>query len=434
MKHIFKYNGQYYLLESEYMKLFKIPDKFNEKLDNTDDLDELADELYVNVSDENFTIRKPDIDLCNRLVMNMTNKCNLACKYCYAEGGDYGQGNHNSFLSLEIMKKTVDIVYSMYSKGIRQIQFFGGEPLLNKSVLIAAIDYIKEKAAEKNVDKPIFTMVTNGLLIDDEMIGLFNREFESITISLDGSKKVNDTMRVMRTGNDSVFENVSRVIEKIHNSEKNYYLCMEGTIHDEHINEFVESGDIPSYHAMKALGSDIMHISPIITKGKLSSKYVDFFKKWSSLEVKSGINNIKTKSIASLLYCTKEKEVFGNGCGAVYTDVAVDVDGSIYPCFMFIGNEQFRIGDYNDSIEKIMESNAKVRHSLSNANDNEVCNKCWVKPLCNKSYGHCIGARYLANSDVSKPIEDFCNISKGTLEASFAETFEVYGKNNKKCL
>ena len=123
-------------------------------------------------------------------------------------------------------------------------------------------------------------MVTNGLLIDDEMIGLFNREFESITISLDGSKKVNDTMRVMRTGNDSVFENVSKVIEKIHNSEKNYYLCMEGTIHDEHINEFVESGDIPSYHAMKALSSDIMHISPIITKGKLSSKYVDFFKKW----------------------------------------------------------------------------------------------------------------------------------------------------------
>jgi sulfatase maturation enzyme AslB (radical SAM superfamily) len=76
-----------------------------------------------------------------------------------------------------------------------------------------------------------------------------------------------------------------------------------------------------------------------------------------------------------------------------------------------------------------MKRNKEVRYSLSTANDNEVCNKCWVKPLCNKSYGHCIGARYLANGDVSKPIEDFCNISKATLETSFAETFEVYGKN-----
>lgn len=428
MKHIFKHNGQYYLLESEYLKFFRIPDKFNEKLDNTKNLDEFADELYINTSDEVFTVHETDADLCNRLVLNMTNKCNLACKYCYAEGGDYGQENHNSFMSLEVMKKTINIVFSMYSKGIRQIQFFGGEPLLNKSVLIAAIDYIKKKAEDKNVDKPIFTIVTNGLLIDDDMIALFNREFESITISLDGSKRVNDKMRVMRIGSESVFEKVSKIVEKIHNSEKNYYLCMEGTIHDEHINEFLEGGDIPSYHAMKELAPDIMHISPMITKGNLSSKYVDFFKKWSSLEVNSGINNIKTKSIASLLYFTKEKEVFGNGCGAVYTDIAIDVDGSIYPCFMFIGNEQFKIGDYNDNIEKIIESNGKVRRSLSNANDNEVCNKCWVKPICNKSYGHCIGARYLANGDVSKPIKDFCDISKGTLEASFAETFEAYGK------
>lgn len=428
MKHIFKHNNQYYLLESEFLNLFRIPNKFNDKLDKTENLDELAKKISIDIPSENFLVRKPDLDLCNRLVLNLTNQCNLSCKYCYAEGGDYGQENYRPLMSVEVMRKIIDIVYSIYSKGVHQIQFFGGEPLINKPVLIAAIDYIKKKAEEKNVNKPIFTMVTNGILIDDEMIDLFNREFESITISLDGSKRVNDKMRVMRSGNDSVFDKVSKVVKKIHNSEKKYYLCMEGTIHDEHINEFIECGDIPSYYAMKNFNPDIIHISPIITKGKLNSKYVDFFKKWSSLEINSGINNIKTKSVASLLYCTKEKEKFGNGCGAVYTDIAIDVDGSIYPCFMFIGNEQAKIGDYHDSIEKLMDRNNHVRHNLYKANDNEICNKCWAKPICNASYGHCIGARYLVNDDISKPIEDFCKISKGVLETSFAETFEVYGK------
>lgn len=430
MKHIYKHNGKYYLLESEFLKLFKIPGKFNKKLDQTKNLEATAEAISVHISNESFSVRQPDTNLCNRLVLNMTNQCNLACKYCYAEGGDYGQENSCLKMTVEVMKKTVDRIYSMYSKGIHQIQFFGGEPLLNKPVLVAAIDYIKEQATKRGIDRPIFTMVTNGILIDDEMIDLFNREFESITISLDGSKSVNDKMRVMRGSFDSVFDKVARVIEKIHNSEKNYYLCMEGTIHDEHIKEFSECGELLSYEAMKSLKPDIIHISPIIANRKLNSQYVDFFKKWSSLEINSGISNIKTRSIASLLYCAKEKEKLGNGCGAVYTDIAIDVDGSIYPCFMFIGNEEFKIGNINDSIEKISERNRIIRQYLVQANNNETCNQCWVKPICGKSYGHCIGARYLVNCNISKPVEDFCNISKGVLETSFAETYERYGKGS----
>ena len=97
---------------------------------------------------------------------------------------------------------------------------------------------------------------------------------------------------------------------------------------------------------------------------------------------------------------------------------------------MFIGNEEFKIGNINDSIEKISERNRIIRQYLVQANNNETCNQCWVKPICGKSYGHCIGARYLVNCNISKPVEDFCNISKGVLETSFAETYERYGKGS----
>lgn len=86
-------------------------------------LEATAEAISVHISNESFSVRQPDTNLCNRLVLNMTNQCNLACKYCYAEGGDYGQENSCLKMTVEVMKKTVDRIYSMYSKGIHQIQF-----------------------------------------------------------------------------------------------------------------------------------------------------------------------------------------------------------------------------------------------------------------------------------------------------------------------
>lgn len=430
MQHIFKYKDKYYMLENETLKFYKVPSKFNEVLDSQipSDLDKIAENIHVEVSKEKYTLVENDPELCNRLVLNLTDQCNLACKYCYAEGGNYGQNNPCAKMSGETVETAVEKVLSLYPKGIKQIQFFGGEPLVNKAVMMHAIEYIKAVTDDRGLERPIFTIVTNGILIDDEMIDLFNREFTSVTISVDGSKEVNDSMRVFRGGDGSVFESVSAVIKKIRNSDKRFYLCIEGTIHDAHIREFEETGEMRSYNALRALEPDIIHISPMISEDTLNDKYKDFFKKWVVKEMESGASNVKTRSIASLLCAAKEKKIYGNGCGAVHTDLAVDVTGDMYPCFMFIGSERFKLGNVNDSNSELIARKVEVRKTLSRANENEVCNQCWVKPMCNKSYGHCIGARYLATGDIEKPKSEICNISKCVLETAFAEVYERYGK------
>lgn len=430
MQHIFKYNEKYYLLESKTSKFYKIPSKFNRKLDSQEccELDTIAENIHLEDLGEKYTLVENDLEVCNRLVLNLTDQCNLACKYCYAEGGDYGQNNPCAKMNCATLEKAVKMAFALFPKGIRQIQFFGGEPLVNKKVLKYAIEYIKRMANDRCLESPIFTMVTNGILIDEDMIDLFNQEFTSVTISVDGSKEVNDSMRVFWGGEGSVFDTVSEVIQKIHQSEKKFYLCIEGTIHDAHIREFEETKDIQSYYALKELEPDIIHISPMISNDTLDVRYKDFFREWVIKEIDDGIDNVKTKSVASLLYAAKERKVYGNGCGAVYTDLAIDVIGNIYPCFMFIGSEVFKIGHVDDSVSELFVNNGKIRKMLSNANENETCNRCWVKPMCSKSYGHCIGARYLATKSIEKPKSEFCDISKCVLETAFAESYERYRK------
>ncbi|BCJ93194.1 thioether cross-link-forming SCIFF peptide maturase [Anaerocolumna cellulosilytica] len=416
------------------MKFYKIPYKLENQLSTytLEELDDIAKDFTLPATDSiPLTVIEENTEQCNRLILNLSELCNLACRYCYAEEGSYGQETCNKNMSLETLKKVVTRACRLYPGGIGQIQFFGGEPLLNKRVLYSAVEWIKEYTEGLGLKCPLFTIVTNGTLIDDECITLFNEYFSSVTISLDGSKAVNDGKRVFKGTHSSVFDKVAETIRRMNERERKYYICIEGTIHEGHIQEFEEKSSMESYKALYQLDVDIIHISPLIGRsddsGESKINYNKFFEEWVKEEFKNGVGGIKTRTVANLLYAAKQHKTFGNGCGATNTDLASDVNGGLYPCFMFIGGNEYFLGDTKDSIEEQRQRIYEVRQLLKEANNNTECNKCWVKPVCAKSYGHCIGSRYLSNGSVSRPEKEICSISKCVMENIFVQSYEKYG-------
>ncbi|WP_024833299.1 radical SAM/SPASM domain-containing protein [Ruminiclostridium josui] len=434
MKHLYKNSNKYYLLDSGQMRFYVIPDNLSSLLDtyNSQELDKAAKQFNLPGSEEHISeIIKEDPQKCKRLILNISEVCNLSCKYCYAHGGNYKQDSYMKNMSLDTLKKVVARTCELYPHGISQIQFFGGEPLLNKEVLFSGVEWIENYFKSLGLDCPIFTMVTNGTLIDEKCIAIFNKYFESVTLSLDGSKQVNDQKRIYKDDPSSVYERVVDVINLMNKDKREFYICIEGTIHEGHIREFEEKKSMESFIALKNLGADIIHISPLIGDTGIScdcgKAYCDFFEAWVKEEFKSGIENTKTRTVASLLYAAKQRKAYGNGCGATETDLATDVDGKMYPCFMFIGEQKFSLGYAFDDLALQQEKLLSIRELLRQANDNTECNNCWVKPICSKTYGHCIGARYLTNGDISRPIKEVCDISKCVIENIFVESYNMYG-------
>ncbi|MCR4945177.1 MAG: radical SAM protein [Clostridium sp.] len=447
MKHIYKKQGKYYLLDMNEMKFYKIPKEFYLELDSMDEkqLDEFGQKIFSKSNTNTFMkVQEQDNNKCERLILNLSESCNLACHYCYAEEGSYGQEQKTNIMSLETVKDVVKRTYELYPKGITTIQFFGGEPLLNKDVMREAVKWINIYVDKLNIDKPLFTMVTNGTLIEDEDIMFFNEYFASITISLDGNKEINDYNRVFKNNKGSVYETVASKIRRMDELGRKFYLAIEGTINRKHIIEFKKSGKMEALEALKELNADIIHISPLIEsdscKSCVSSEsltdlnkidVLNFFDSWIEEEISSGIDKIRLRVAASVLLAAKKHETFGNGCGASNTDIASDVRGILYPCFMFIGEKEFDLGHAASDLETQKSRLLEVRQKLRIANENDTCNNCWVKPICKKSYGHCIGARYLSTKKIDKPAELICDISKIVLENIFTLAMENYSVKSK---
>jgi len=434
MKHLYKNKEHYYLIDTSNMKFYKIPNKLEEQLDRyaPEELDNIGKEFILPDKDDiSMTVIEEHTEQCNRLILNLSEMCNLACRYCYAEEGSYGQESCKENMSFDTLKKVVIRACALYPGGIGQIQFFGGEPLLNKPVLYLAVKWIKDYTEGLGLKCPLFTMVTNGTLIDDECITLFNEYFSSVTISLDGSKAVNDGKRIFKGKFSSVYDKVADTIRRMNERERKYYICIEGTIHEGHIREYEDKNSMESYKALYDLDVDIIHVSPLISNSSADEKskvnYNKFFEEWVKEEFKNGVGGIKTRTVANLLYAAKQHKTFGNGCGATNTDLASDVNGKLYPCFMFIGEKEYFLGDVEDSVEVQRPRIFEVRQLLKEANDNTECNNCWVKPICAKSYGHCIGSRYLSNGSISRPQNEICNISKCVMENIFVQSYEKYG-------
>ena len=436
LTHIIKKNNEYFAVDGDMLAVHKLTGVIAEKISTIDakSREMIAKRLIIknhnNVCPQ--LINHVDYRRCSRLVLNLTSNCNLRCKYCYANAGLYASDQIPTNMTLKTLENALDVSLKIFPDGIKTVQFFGGEPLMNKPILLMAIQKIRAICKNKEIAPPQFTIVTNGTLIDDDCLELFNNYFSSVTISIDGCKDVNDSYRVFANSSFSVYETIVSCISKMSKSKRNYLLSLEGSLTNVHMNDFLNNGDLSSIDDLFRLGADFYQFAPAFdtnNSGFSMTEYpkeniCDFFDILTKrLLTECNYYRIGTKSKIKNLFVDKE---YGTKvCGAGITELTIDVNGLLYPCFMFAGIEKFVLGKVdNFDMEEFNASRGRIREFFQRAELCSKCTNCWAKKMCGQSYSRCLGARYLITGDVIDPIDLGCELSKTVIERLIKETLQ----------
>ena len=347
------------------------------------------------------------------LCLHIAHTCNLNCSYCFASQGKY-QGERG-LMSLEVGKRALDFLIEN-SKGRRnlEVDFFGGEPLMNFDVVKELVAYARkrEKEAGKNFR---FTLTTNGVLIDDDVIDFANKEMSNVVLSLDGRKEVHDRFRVDYNGNGS-WEKIVPKFQKMVSARggKNYY--MRGTF-THHNPDFVK--DIEE---MLRLGFTELSMEPVVcapddpsalTKEDLPI-VLEQYEKLAEL-MQERRNAGKPFTFYHYMIDLKGgpciyKRVSGCGSGTEY--MAVTPWGDLYPCHQFVGDEKFLLGNVWDGV-----TNTAIQNEFlaCNVYSRPECSTCWAKLYCS---GGCAANAYHATGSINGIYQYGCELFRKRMECA----------------
>ena len=355
------------------------------------------------------------------LCLHVAHTCNLNCAYCFASQGKYS--GERAVMSEEVGKRALDFLIE--NSGTRhnlEVDFFGGEPLMNFDVVKNLVAYARER--EKETGKNFrFTLTTNGVLIDDDVIDFANREMSNVVLSLDGRKEIHDEFRVDYAGKGS-FDKIVPKFQKLVAARggKDYY--MRGTF--THRNpDFVN--DI---RTMLDLGFDELSMEPVVCAPDDPAALND-----SDLEMVMQ----QYEELASLMLERRRqgkpftfyhymidlsggpciyKRVSGCGSGTEY--MAVTPWGDLYPCHQFVGDEKFKLGDIYNGV-----TNTALQNEFKQCNvyAHPECNDCWAKLYCS---GGCAANAYHATGKITGIYENGCKLFRKRMEcAIFLEAMKT---------
>lgn len=367
-----------------------------------------SEDDYIDI--DKYSVPGPIKSMC----LNVAHDCNLRCKYCFASTGDFGEGR--KLLDLDTGKKAIDFLIDR-SKGRKnlEIDFFGGEPLMNFQVVMELVKYARSK--EMEFGKVFrFTTTTNGILLNDEYIDFINREMSNIVLSVDGRKEINDQMRVCVNGSGSydLFMPKFKKLVDQRDKDKDYYV--RGTYTK---NNLDFSNDVFSLYDY---GFDQISVEPVVSDplepySITADDLPRIFEEYDKLSMQM----IKAKEIGNKFNffhfmidleqgpCVI-KRIRGCGCGNEY--IAITPDGDIYPCHQFVGIKEWKMGNINDGT--FNEDMRKIFAKTSVYNK-EKCKSCWARFYCS---GGCNANNVQYMGDILKPLEITCEIEKKRVECA----------------
>ena len=347
------------------------------------------------------------------ICLHVAHDCNLACKYCFAGKGEYD--GPKGLMSFETGKRALDFLIEQ--SGTRknlEVDFFGGEPLMNWEVCKKLVEYGREQ--EKIHNKNFrFTLTTNGLLINDDVIEFCNREMGNVVLSLDGRKSTNDAMRVSRNGAGS-YDLIIDKFKKFANSrnQENYY--MRGTYTH---NNLDFSKDI--IH-MADMGFKELSIEPVVCSPDepyaLKDGDLPTLKEQYQILADEMLKRYRKGNGFTFYHYMIDldagpcivKRVSGCGVGTEY--LAVTPSGELYPCHQFVGDEKFLLGNIWDGI-----INKQVLEQFENCNvySHKECKDCFAKLYCS---GGCAANAYHTTGSVNGIYEFGCELHRKRIECA----------------
>ncbi|MFI3230131.1 MAG: thioether cross-link-forming SCIFF peptide maturase [bacterium] len=400
------------------------------RLVNNNDLEELElreafEELEQLVQDDIlfskdvFSNLVPEVNTRNPVVkalcLHIAHDCNLKCKYCFAEEGEYH--GKRSLMSVEVGKNAIDfLIHNSGSRKNLEIDFFGGEPLMNFSVVKEIVEY--GRSIEKDYNKNFrFTMTTNGLLLSEGVEAYINEHMHNAVLSIDGRKEVNDKMRVKsgdRGSYDEIVPKFQRMAEN--RNQMDYYV--RGTFTR---NNLDFSKDV--LH-LADLGFKQISVEPVVTDENepYAIQQEDLpiiFEEYEKLAIEM-INRKKNNSADNFNFFHFMIDLTGGpcaykrlvGCGSGTEYLAVTPEGDLYPCHQFVGQDEFRMGSVFEGV-----TDFGIRKNFENINvySKPICKSCWAKFYCS---GGCAANSNNIHNDLITPYDIGCEMQKKRTECS----------------
>ena len=347
------------------------------------------------------------------LCLHIAHDCNLRCKYCFASTGDFGV--KRTLMSTGIGKKSIDyLIKSSGGKRNLEIDFFGGEPLLNFNTVKEIVDYAKEKGKEygKNFR---FTLTTNAILLNEEIKKFINDNIGNIVLSLDGRQETNDRMR-FRVDGSGTYKDILPKIKEMADSRNQDRYYVRGTFTHENLDF---SKDV--LH-LADIGFKQISLEPVVAAresgldireedlGELFNEYeklaFEYIKRHNE---GNGFNFFHFMLDLDQGPCVIKRL---KGCGSGHEYLAITPEGDIYPCHQFVGMESFKMG--NVMYEEIKE---EIQNHFKNSNifTKNDCKVCWARYFCS---GGCAANAFQYNKDINKPYGIGCELEKKRLECA----------------
>ena len=347
------------------------------------------------------------------LCLHIAHDCNLACRYCFAEEGEYH--GRRALMSFEVGKKALDfLVANSGSRVNLEVDFFGGEPTMNWQVVKDLVNYGRSIEKEHN-KKFRFTLTTNGVLLNDEIMEFANKEMANIVLSMDGRKEVNDRMRPFRGGQGS-YDVIVPKFRKVAESrgQMNYYV--RGTFTH---NNLDFSNDV--LH-LADLGFKQISVEPVVASPeeeyafreedlpKLMEEYDKLAKEIvERRKAGNGFNFFHFMIDLEGGPCVAKRL---SGCGSGTEYLAVTPWGDFYPCHQFVGNEDFLLGNVD---EGILRTDICDNFKECNVYAKEKCKKCFAKFYCS---GGCAANAYNFTGSINDVYEVGCKLQQKRVECA----------------
>ncbi len=347
------------------------------------------------------------------LCLHIAHDCNLACKYCFAEEGEYK--GRRALMSLEVGKKAIDfLIANSGNRHNLEVDFFGGEPLMNWDVVKLIVQYGREQEKLHN-KKFRFTLTTNGVLLNQEIMDFANKEMSNVVLSIDGRKEINDRMRPSRNGKgsyDLILPKFQELAEQ--RNQMNYYV--RGTFTH---NNLDFSKDV--LH-LADLGFKQISVEPVVAPAAESYAITEedieqICKEYDALATEMlkrkkegrGFNFFHFMIDLEGGPCVYKRL---SGCGSGIEYLAVTPWGDLYPCHQFVGTEEYKMGTV---FEGITTPEIQDEFKCCNVYTKEECKKCFAKFYCS---GGCAANAFNFNSDINSTYEIGCKLQRKRVESA----------------
>lgn len=347
------------------------------------------------------------------LCLHVAHDCNLRCSYCFAGTGEYL--GHRSLMSLEVGEKAIDfLIENSGNRKNLEVDFFGGEPLMNFDVVKGVVEYARER--EKETGKNFrFTITTNAMILEEDKRKYINENMHNIVLSLDGRKEVNDEVRKRVDGTGS-YDRILPLIKKMVDERGDGQYYIRGTFTRKNL-DFAE--DV--LH-LADLGFEQVSVEPVVANrdSGLDIRVEDLDKVCSEYErlAKEYVERRQNGKWFNFFHFMIDLEGGPciakrlRGCGSGTEYLAVTPEGELYPCHQFVGHKEFLLGNVFDGLNQ---NPAREIFRETNVYTKPRCGSCWAKFYCS---GGCAANAWQFNKDLTIPYEIGCELEKKRVECA----------------